>query len=98
MALRVPGRVQRLRGFRLPDRDNLWLSKLPGALRDWQVKCVCGGNSASCNNGWMRQRIEEPAKPTLDKLFRGDQFRMFPKDQQRIIAEPPVSSWFHHFP
>lgn len=86
MAPRTPGKVKGLRGFRLVDRDNLWVTKMPGALRDWQIKCVCGGNDASCNNGWMRRKIEEPAKPVLERLFRGDQFRMSPHDQERVAA------------
>ncbi|HXR94829.1 MAG TPA: hypothetical protein VN718_03065 [Rhizomicrobium sp.] len=72
-----------MRGFRLVNRDNLWVTKMPGALRDWQIKCVCGPN---CNNGWMRQRIEEPAKPVLEKLMHGDQFRLSAKDQERVAA------------
>jgi hypothetical protein len=86
MAPRAPGRVKGLRGFRSVDHDNLWINKMPGALRDWQVKCVCGGTHTTCNNGWMRQRIDEPAKPVLEKLSRGDQFRMFPRDQERVAA------------
>jgi hypothetical protein len=29
--------------------------KMRGPIRDWQVKCVCGGTTTTCNNGWMRE-------------------------------------------
>ena len=86
MAPRVPGRGKALRGFRLVNHDDLRVVKMAGALRDWQIKCVCGGTNASCNNGWMRQRIEEPAQPILEKLIHGERFRMSPQDQQRVAA------------
>lgn len=86
MAPRKPGRTLGLRGFHMVDRPRVWIHKMPGALRDWQVKCVCGGHNKSCNNGWMRKRIEDPARPILQKLFRGDATRISTAEQQRIAA------------
>jgi hypothetical protein len=59
---------------------------MSGQVRDWQIKCVCGGDDKSCNNGWMRKRIEDSARPILKKLFRGESLRLCPGDQQRIAA------------
>ena len=53
----------------------------PGDIRDWQVLCVC----AACNNGWMRQQIDEPARSTMIPLIKGQQVRLS-RSQQQIIA------------
>jgi hypothetical protein len=86
MAPRSPGKTIGLRGFHYATGDDLWNVKMAGALRDWKVKCVCGGGKTSCNNGWMRERIDEAAMPTMSKLFRAEQFRLYSKDQERVAA------------
>jgi hypothetical protein len=58
--------------------------KLPGQLRDWQVKCVCGGTHLTCNGGWMKS-IEDQAKPIMKDLIVGNERRISP-DEQKIIA------------
>lgn len=55
-----------------------------GDIHDMQVKCVCGGDKTSCNNGWMRE-IENHARPILIPLMNGNRIRLSP-DQQKIIA------------
>jgi hypothetical protein len=55
--------------------------KRPGDVRDWQVLCVCAG----CNNGWMRQRVDESARPVMIPLMQGHRIRLSPQ-QQRAIA------------
>jgi hypothetical protein len=86
MAQRVKGRAIGLRGFHLVHGERVWENKMPGALRDWQIKCVCGGGAASCNNGWMRDKIENPAQNVMERLFKGDPVRLSAHDQQRIAA------------
>lgn len=86
MTPRQPGRTVGLRGYDLVDGAETWHHKMPGALRDWQIKCVCGGDRKSCNSGWMRERIEDPARPILEKLLRGGSTRISPAEQQRVAA------------
>jgi len=59
--------------------------KLPGNIRDWQVKCVCGGSRSTCNNGWMKA-IEDKAKPILTPLIKGDDVIIYPNNQQLIAT------------
>lgn len=59
--------------------------KLRGQLRDWQVKCVCGGPRTSCNNGWMKD-IEDRARPIMTDLLVGNDRRLFPKDHEVIAT------------
>jgi hypothetical protein len=54
--------------------------KMPGEMRDWQIKCVC----ARCNNGWM-SRLEDAAKPIMKRLIEGRRTRLSEADK-RIIA------------
>jgi len=62
------------------------LRKMRGQMRDWKVYCVCGGDSRSCNNGWMRA-LENSARPLLIPLINGEEgFRISPKDQGAISA------------
>jgi hypothetical protein len=63
------------------DRSDTTIGKLPGQMRDWKVKCVCG----SCNNGWMR-RIENRARPLIIPLIKGDDTRLSPSDQSIIAS------------
>jgi len=71
--------------------------KLPGAIRDWQVKCVCG----SCNNGWM-SRLDTAVEPLMKPLILGQNTRLFEKDCQTIATWAVLKSmivhnkWVHH--
>ena len=70
-----------LRATAHPDRTDFVFVKRPGDVRDWQVLCVC----KACNNGWMRQQIDDRVRPIMIPLMKGQQVRLSP-DQQRIIA------------
>ena len=72
-----------LRGVARTDHTQFVYINRPGDIRDWQVLCVC----AVCNNGWMRQQIENPARPIMIPLIiiSGEPVRLSP-DQQQIVA------------
>jgi len=61
--------------------DESNIVKLPGNIRDWQVKCVCG----KCNNGWMRE-IENQARPILTDLIKSNDIIIYSKEQRIICA------------
>lgn len=84
MLPRESGKAKSFIGMDYIDRSDHIVQKLPGAIRDWQVKCVCGGFQHSCNSGWMKG-IEDAAKPILKPLILGQQTRISPSSQQ-IIA------------
>jgi hypothetical protein len=84
MAPRKTGRVTSQIGTLFPDKDERRLVKLRGQVRDWQVKCVCGGLHSTCNNGWMRG-IEDSARPIIIPLILGKPTRLSDK-AQAIIA------------
>lgn len=84
MAPRKRGRIISQVGTLYRDRDERYEAKLPGQVRDWQVKCVCGGTHLTCNGGWMRD-IENEAKPILLPLIKGT-ITQLPERQQVIIA------------
>lgn len=67
------------------DRSEFLHAKMPGDIRDWQIKCVCGGSSTSCNAGWMKA-IEDASEPVIAKLMAGEELRLFPADQEKIAA------------
>src|ERR1700685_4179152 len=67
------------------DRDERRLAKLAGQVRDWQVKCVCGGDHTTCNNGWMRS-IENRARPALIPLILGKATTLQTEDQAVIAT------------
>jgi len=50
--------------------------KRPGAVHDWQVRCVC----QDCNTGWM-SRLENKIKPILGPLVDGQCGRLSEQDQ-----------------
>jgi hypothetical protein len=54
-----------------------------GDIRDWQIRCVCENN---CNNGWMRQNIENVARPIMIPLIQGGQTLRLSSTQQEKIA------------
>jgi hypothetical protein len=80
-----PGRMRKYRKLTTtvyPDFAEFRYVKRAGDMRDWQVRCVC---EKHCNNGWMRRRIENPARPLLRKLIQGQDIRLH-AEQQKIIA------------
>ena len=86
MLPRAKGKVLSFRGIEYPDRAESRIVKMPGQLRDWQIKCVCGGTHLTCNGGWMK-RIEDRARPILIPLITGRSTRLSHTDQ--II----IASW-----
>jgi hypothetical protein len=76
-------RAQQFIAFQHPDRTDFTGGlRLPGSLRDWQIKCVC---TTSCNNGWMRE-IENAAIPVMTPLIGGQQTILSPADQKSIAT------------
>ncbi|WP_421996975.1 hypothetical protein [Reyranella sp.] len=71
--------------------------KLPGPIRDWQIRCVCG----PCNNGWMSQ-LDTAVEPLMMPLILGQQTRLFEKQCEQIAAWAVMKSmvvhnkWVHH--
>jgi hypothetical protein len=71
--------------------------KLPGPVRDWQVKCVCG----PCNNVWMSQS-DTDVEPLMKPLILGQPTQLFEKDCQQIAIWAVLKSmvvhnkWVHH--
>jgi hypothetical protein len=59
-------------------------TKRGGDIHDFQVKCVCGGDNKSCNNGWMR-RLENQSRPIMVPLMNGEETRLYPH-QQKVLA------------
>jgi hypothetical protein len=63
--------------------------KLPGPMRDWQVKCVCGWTSTTCNNGWMR-KLDAKMDASESRLMRLPREEDLPfrvlEPAQKIIA------------
>lgn len=53
-----------------------------GDIRHLKIYCVCG----PCNNGWMRQQVDEAAKPILTKLIKGERTLITPDEQKKIAA------------
>jgi hypothetical protein len=69
-------------------QSDRFLIKRAGDIRDWKVVCVC---EKTCNNGWMRERVENVARPVMIPLIEGDRFlrgetTRIPPHQQKIIA------------
>lgn len=91
MLPRQPGKATSVVGKEYLDRSELVDGKLPGAMRDWQVKCVCGGTRQTCNGGWMKD-IEDEAMPVLVPLIQGKRARLSPKDQQIIATWASLKS------
>lgn len=71
------------------DRSERALIKRLGDIRDWQIGCVC---EPRCNNGWMRQQVEEIARPIMIPLitghhhFTGQPIRLTPREQKAIAT------------
>jgi hypothetical protein len=64
--------------------DEILFVKFPGQIRDWQVRCVCGGSRQTCNGGWMKD-MDDAAVPIMTKMIRGESTRLSP-EHQRVIA------------
>jgi hypothetical protein len=77
------GNYESLRGIRNPTESVHYEITRPGDIRHWKVECVC---HPRCNNGWMRLKIEDTAKPFLIPLIKGEECRIFPAAQSRIAA------------
>jgi hypothetical protein len=85
MLPRQKGRAVSLSGSVYLDRKETVVGKLPGQLRDWQIRCVCGGTHLTCNGGWMKD-IEDRVKPLLVPLILGHTVRLRPDDQSLIAT------------
>ena len=64
------------------DRSDINIRKKSGDPHDRQVRVV----DERCNNGWMRTKIEDPARPILTKLFSGTESVRITEEDQRAIA------------
>lgn len=97
MLPRKPGKAKSHIGAQHVDRVVGADLKLPGAIRDWQVKCVCG----LCNNGWM-SRLDTAAEPLMKPLILSEGTRLFERDCQTIATWAVLKSmivhnkWVHH--
>lgn len=85
MSPRLPGATLGLSGVSYLDRHDVQEVRLKGAVRDWLVKCVCGGTKAHCNTGWMND-LEKAARPLLLPLILGKHTRLSPEKQETIAA------------
>lgn len=82
----IKGRTKALIGTHYIDRGEFFAGRLRGNIRDWQIKCVCGGDDQTCNNGWMRKLVDEKASPILSRLIQGDEVRITSLQQQYIAS------------
>jgi hypothetical protein len=85
MLPRATGKIRSLRAIEYADRSEGQVIKMPGQMRDWQIKCVCGGTHLTCNGGWMKT-LEDKARPILIPLITGQQTRLSPTDQVTIAG------------
>lgn len=85
MSPRKTGRTLAFRGMNTIDKVTHTTRKMPGQVRDWQIKCVCGGDGNTCNNGWMR-RIEDNARHAMPPLIQGQSIRVSPEAQIAIAT------------
>jgi hypothetical protein len=85
MAPRPKGRSTFKVGKVFPDSEQTQILKMPGPIRDWQIKCVCGGTDRTCNSGWMKG-IEDTIKPVIVPLIVGDRVRLNVREQTLIAA------------
>jgi hypothetical protein len=75
MLPRPPGRISMYRGIEYADRTVSTPRTTARHIRDWQIKCVCGGSHLTCNNGWMRD-LENAVRPIMIPLIRGEEVRI----------------------
>lgn len=67
------------------DRNEYQTFKMAGAMRDWQVKCVCGGTKDTCNNGWMRE-LENRVHRVIAPLMVGGHTRLSETDHKLVAT------------
>ena len=84
MPPRPKGKTVSIRGVENLDGSGTYFAKMAGNIRDWQIKCVCGGVATSCNSGWMK-KIEDQARPILIPLILGQNLFLTPI-QREIVA------------
>jgi hypothetical protein len=85
MPAREPGKAASFAALQYRDRSEFLHGKMAGDIRDWQIRCVCGGTATSCNAGWMKA-IEDAVEPVLTRLIEDDEVRLLPADQARIAS------------
>ncbi len=78
-------RIKSFQGVQFYDHSVSRVFKMHGQMRDWQIKCVCGGTDRSCNSGWMNA-LEDKAQPILTHLILGHQKRISSQEQSIIAA------------
>jgi hypothetical protein len=78
------GKATSVIGVQYEDRIETAEFLMSGAMRDWKIKCVCGGDSTTCNNGWMRD-LEVSAAPIMTPLIL-EQRTTLSESDQKIIA------------
>jgi hypothetical protein len=66
-----------------PEKTDFKIFRRMGDIIDWKVKCVCG---VHCNNGWMRQKLDEPAIPIVTALIEEQSIRLTPEDQAKVAS------------
>lgn len=54
-----------------------------GDVRDIKPYCVC---ETKCNNGWMRDYVENPSIPVLKPMICRESFRLIPRDQKLVAS------------
>lgn len=99
---KVPGRFAKIAGIEHATHSDVKAGKGKGDIHDWWVKCVCGPR---CNNGWMREKLENRAQPIITPLIQGRPTTLSAQDQ-RIVAgwatlkaivgeyeDPTTASW-----
>jgi hypothetical protein len=84
MLPRATGRVSSLRSTEYTDRKVSKVVRVPWQVRDWQIRCVCGGTHLTCNGGWMKS-IEDAARPIMKPLILGHEVRLN-QNAQAILA------------
>ncbi len=83
----LPPRTMRkyrtLKATAMPASTTFKIGKVAGDIRDWQVLCVC---EKTCNNGWMRRSVEDPARPILKDLLAGNSVQLTPEKQRKVAS------------
>ncbi len=85
MPAREKGKTIAFDGIRYPSLSIPSTYKMKGQIRDWQVKCVCGGTARDCNSGWMHN-LEIAVEPIVAPLIRGEPRRVSVADQTTIAT------------
>jgi len=80
---RTMTKYRQLHATALPTSTTFKIGKVPGDIRDWQILGVCG---PTCNNGWMRQFVEDPARPIVSDLIAGKSVLLTPEKQRKTAT------------